>query len=164
MKKTWRFAVVFCLFSGSFSSFAAGSFGSIVGRWVMYSDLDNKPAGVISVFRTQQQRYFGKVVDIVENKKRSRKDVCKLCKGKLKGKRIIGMTILRNLTRDGADVNSYRGGRILDPSTGDVYRCYVELQPGGKKLKVRGYIGISLLGRTQYWYREVKKPKVKKRT
>jgi uncharacterized protein (DUF2147 family) len=52
--------------------------------------------------------------------------------------------------RDGA----YGGGGILDPDTGSVYRCKFHLAKDGTVLVVRGYIGISLLGRSQTWQRQ----------
>jgi uncharacterized protein (DUF2147 family) len=54
------------------------------------------------------------------------------------------------LKRSGSE---WSGGRIIDPVTGNEYDCSVALLDGGKRLKVRGYLGISLIGRTQYWYR-----------
>lgn len=76
--------------------------------------------------------------------------LCDKCKGELKDKPIIGMTILWGLKRDG-DV--WSGGEILDPKKGKTYRCKMTLIDGGSKLDVRGYIGISLIGRTQTWHR-----------
>jgi uncharacterized protein (DUF2147 family) len=59
--------------------------------------------------------------------------------------------IIRNVTlRDG----EYGGGDILDPDTGSVYRCKFRLDKDGTVLVVRGFIGISLLGRTQTWQRQ----------
>lgn len=43
-----------------------------------------------------------------------------------------------------------------DPETGKIYKCSIALEDGGKKLKVRGFIGISIMGRTQYWLRDTK--------
>jgi uncharacterized protein (DUF2147 family) len=72
------------------------------------------------------------------------------CQGAMKDAPVIGLRILWDLNRDG-DHSS--GGKVLDPGNGKVYRCYVALTDGGDKLKVRGFIGISLLGRTQVWLR-----------
>ena len=52
--------------------------------------------------------------------------------------------------RDG----EYGGGDILDPDTGSVYRCKFHLEHDGTELVVRGFIGISLLGRSQAWHRQ----------
>ena len=61
------------------------------------------------------------------------------------------MTILWGLTKQG---DEYQGGEILDPETGKVYRVKMKIEDEGKKLMVRGFIGFSLLGRTQVWFRE----------
>ena len=59
------------------------------------------------------------------------------------------MNIIKGLKKDGEEYNS---GKVLDPKNGKLYKCYITLE-GNDKLKVRGFIGISLFGRTQYWYR-----------
>jgi len=66
-------------------------------------------------------------------------------------KPIIGMTILWGLKKDG---DSWAGGEILDPHNGKTYRCKMTLSDDGKSLNVRGFIGISLIGRSQIWWRE----------
>ena len=77
--------------------------------------------------------------------------VCSACTDDRKGRSIIGLEIIRGMTsRDG----QYGGGEILDPESGTVYRCKFHLEDGGRKLVVRGYIGIALLGRSQTWLRE----------
>ena len=48
----------------------------------------------------------------------------------------------------------YDGGQILDPDNGKVYSSKVQLTDGGRKFNVRGYIGVSLLGRSQIWLRQ----------
>ena len=59
------------------------------------------------------------------------------------------MIIVEGLTKDGSE---YSGGTILDPKTGKIYKCYITLDEVNK-LKVRGFIGFALIGRTQYWHR-----------
>ena len=61
------------------------------------------------------------------------------------------MTILWGLKKDG---EQYAGGEILDPKNGSIYRAKMKLLDGGKKLEVRGFIGVSLFGRSQTWVRE----------
>lgn len=77
--------------------------------------------------------------------------ICRTCPGDRKGKPLVGMTILSGLKKDG---DIYAGGEILDPKNGKTYRCKTEVIEGGKKLNVRGFIGVSLIGRTQTWLRE----------
>jgi uncharacterized protein (DUF2147 family) len=64
---------------------------------------------------------------------------------------VVGLRILWDMKKDG---DGWSGGMILDPETGKTYRCLLSLADGGMKLKVRGYLGLSVLGRTQYWHRE----------
>lgn len=77
---------------------------------------------------------------------------CDLCPGDRKDQLIEGLEFVRGVTRvEGKDV--WEGGTILDPDNGKVYKVKITPIEGGKKLEVRGYIGISLLGRTQTWIR-----------
>ena len=76
---------------------------------------------------------------------------CDLCEGERKGQPVLGMVFLWGLTRQGEE---FKGGFILDPDNGKVYKAKVRVDEGGKKLLVRGFIGISLIGRTQTWVRE----------
>ena len=92
-------------------------------------------------------KVFGKVKAIMNPEKQD--VVCDNCEGADKDKPVIGLVIIRELEKDGSE---YNDGKILDPETGKLYKCYIELQDDGR-LKVRGYIGFSLLGRTQYWER-----------
>jgi uncharacterized protein (DUF2147 family) len=61
------------------------------------------------------------------------------------------MVILRGLEPHG---DEYRDGDILDPKNGSVYRCKLRLEDQGRRLSVRGFVGFSLLGRSQTWIRE----------
>lgn len=69
-----------------------------------------------------------------------------------KNQPVVGMVILTGMRKNGSE---YNGGEILDPDTGWVYRCKMRLVEGGKKLILRGYLGFSLLGRSQTWIREL---------
>lgn len=64
---------------------------------------------------------------------------------------MIGMTILWGIMKQGEE---YQNGEVLDPENGKIYRAKMKLEDGGNALHVRGFIGISLLGRTQIWVRE----------
>jgi uncharacterized protein (DUF2147 family) len=77
--------------------------------------------------------------------------VCDQCGDDRKGKPIEGMTILEGLKRSD---DGWEGGEILDPNKGKVYRARAKLVDGGSRLEVRGFVGVSLFGRTQTWIRE----------
>lgn len=78
-------------------------------------------------------------------------NLCRACTGDRKDKPILGMKILWGLKHDDG---VWEDGEILDPKNGKTYRCKMKVVDGGAKLDVRGFIGISLIGRTQTWVRE----------
>ncbi|GAB5399945.1 MAG: DUF2147 domain-containing protein [Aureisphaera sp.] len=119
---------------------------SVIGKWKTVDDVSGEAKSVLEIYE-EDGKVYGKVVEII---KKDRQDaVCDQCKGEDKDQPIMGMTIIRGLEKDG---DEYNGGRILDPENGKLYKCYITLEDTDT-LKVRGYIGFSLLGRTQYWYR-----------
>lgn len=92
----------------------------------------------------------GKIVQLFRQPDEVADPVCTECAAPQNTQKIVGMKIIADLTFDGT---TWSGGTILDPGSGTSYSAFIEELDGGKKLKVRGYMGFSLLGRTQYWYR-----------
>lgn len=121
---------------------------SPVGRWKTIDDSTGKTKSIVELWE-KDGKVYGKIVDLINPDKPD--PVCDKCEGDQKNVKIIGMTILNGLKKDGKE---WSGGKITDPENGKSYKCYIEVQDGGKKLKVRGYVGFALLGRTQYWLRE----------
>ena len=76
---------------------------------------------------------------------------CSSCTGTLKGKPMVGLPIVSNLKPVGS--NKYEGGTILDPKSGSTYSLKGQLAADGKKLELRGFKGVAVLGRNQTWYR-----------
>ena len=93
----------------------------------------------------------GKIEKITDPAKQTAK--CDECTDERKGQPILGLTILRNVKKNGNDAELWDGGDILDPGNGKVYRVRLRPIDGGKKLEVRGFVGMPLLGRTQTWIR-----------
>jgi uncharacterized protein (DUF2147 family) len=120
---------------------------SPVGYWTTIDDDGKTPSSIIQIF-PRGKKLYGKIVRLINPREKDPK--CTECDGARKNQRILGMEILRDFERDD---DEWSGGYILDPRNGTEYKCYMELQDGGKRLKVRGYVGIALLGRTQYWQR-----------
>lgn len=122
---------------------------SAVGRWTTIDDETKKPKSVVLIWE-ENGKLFGKIEKLFREPNEEQNPLCDKCEGKLKDQPITGMTILRDLKKDD---DEWTGGTVLDPANGKTYKCKVAVEDGGKKLKVRGYIGLSLLGRTQYWVR-----------
>ncbi len=92
----------------------------------------------------------GKVEKILGDKTDA---TCVECSDERKGQPVMGMTILRGIKPDANEKGTWVGGDILDPNNGKIYKVLLKLVEGGKKLDVRGYIGMPMLGRTQTWHR-----------
>ena len=78
--------------------------------------------------------------------------VCDKCGDDRKDKPIVGMEIMRGVKRSDSE-NTWDGGTILDAAEGKVYKVRLQTADGGKKLEVRGYVGMPMMGRTQTWIR-----------
>ncbi len=118
------------------------------GTWHTISDVTHQPKGIVEI-REVDGQFVGKVVRSLEAG-HDVSPICDRCPGEKKGMPTWGMEILWGLRADG---DAWSGGQILDPDTGKIYKAKMHLEDGGKKLVVRGYIGISLLGRSQTWIR-----------
>jgi uncharacterized protein (DUF2147 family) len=120
---------------------------SPLGLWQTIDDHSGQPRGAVRIF-LDDGRYFGRVErSLVPGEDTA---LCIACRDERKNQPIIGMVILRDIRlQDGA----YGGGDILDPDSGAVYRCSFQLSDDGRQLRVRGYIGFPLLGRSQVWDR-----------
>jgi uncharacterized protein (DUF2147 family) len=118
-----------------------------VGDWRTFDDKTGRERGLVHI-QEQDGTLSGSIVATTDPAEGQH--VCERCKGDLKNKPILGLTIIHGLHQDG---DRWDGGQIVDPETGSVYRCAMRLEDGGRKLVVRGYIGLSLFGRSQYWVR-----------
>lgn len=119
---------------------------TIFGKWHSTNEETGEVDSVIEVYK-KDGKAFAKVVGIKDPARQN--VVCDLCKGENKNKPILGLNILTGLEKDG---DEWSGGKILDPRNGKIYKCYIKLE-NANKLKIRGYIGFSLIGKTAYWTR-----------
>jgi uncharacterized protein (DUF2147 family) len=134
--------ILFFLLSITTASFSQ----SVVGTWKTYDDETGKEKSIVEIYE-ENGKVFGKIIELLEKENKDRK--CTNCSGADKNKSILGMVVIRGLTKDG---HEYSNGKILDPKNGKIYKCTIGLA-SKDKLTVRGYIGISFLGRTQNWLR-----------
>jgi uncharacterized protein (DUF2147 family) len=119
---------------------------TVIGKWKTIDDHTGKPKSIVEIFE-KNQKIYGRVIEIFDPKRRN--SVCQNCEGEDANKPINGLIIIKGLIKDG---DEYNEGKILDPENGKLYNCYITLETPDK-LKVRGFVGISLIGRTQYWIR-----------
>ncbi len=136
------------LFFSLFLFFATASAlaqDSPVGIWKTIDDETGEAKSYVEIYE-ENGKYYGKVVKLLQADPDKK---CEACPGDKKGKPILGMVVLWDL-QPYKDYWSY--GFIMDPNNGKTYKCSVWFEDANT-LKVRGYIGVSALGRTQVWHR-----------
>lgn len=116
----------------------------ILGTW-----LNEEKDGKIEIYKSGN-KYFGKLVwgkNMYEPDGSSRTDI-KNPDTKLRSRKLQDLVILTNFSYDDEE---WEGGKIYDPKSGKTYSCVMKFK--GASLQIRGYIGISMLGRTTIWTR-----------
>lgn len=119
---------------------------SILGKWKTYDDQTGTSKSIVEITE-RNGKIYGKVIKLLNPKMANMR--CKDCPGTDKDKPVVGIEVLKGLSKN---EGKYDRGKILDPSSGKVYKCSIHLE-GKNKLIVRGYIGIAALGRSQTWTR-----------
>src|ERR1700682_723473 len=120
-----------------------------VGLWEQVDENSGKPE---SWFKITERSgvYLGNIVKIFFKPGEDENWVCDKCEGDEKGKPVLGLALIKGMQRKGLE---YENGTIMDPRDGSVYSALMKLSPDGQHLEVRGYLGISFLGRSQIWHR-----------
>ena len=140
MRQTWGVIVLGVMFGAGLAAAAE----SPVGTWKTIDEKSGKPVSEVQLFE-QGGKLNGKITALTEpNDKAGKPKACTACKGDDKDKPIVGLVIVKDLTPDG---DRYKGGTILDPEDGKVYKAELWTEDG--KLKVRGYLGVFY--KTQTW-------------
>lgn len=140
--------IAFVLIALLFSTHALLAQDKILGNW-----LSEEKDGRIEIYKTGD-KYFGKLVwgrELVEaDGKTPRKDRTdtKNSDPALRSRPLLGLVLLTNFKYDDGEWN---GGKIYDPKSGKTYSCTMKLK--GDKLEIRGYVGLSMFGRTTVWTR-----------
>lgn len=123
---------------------------SPVGLWKSIDDVSGQPKSLVRISEANGE-LSGRIEKLFRPANLDQAPRCNLCEGARKDQPIIGMVFMTGLKKSGDD---YSGGEILDPDSGKVYKSKISLADGGKKLNVRGYIGVPMFGRSQVWVRQ----------
>lgn len=118
------------------------SYAQIEGKWKTIDDESGKEKSYVEIFKKADGKYYGKVVQLLIKPEDPN---CSKCKDDRKGKPILGMEVIRGLSKDG---NEFTGGTITNPKDGKSYKT--EVVRDGNNLKVKAIVfGITV--KTQVW-------------
>ncbi|MEB3768376.1 DUF2147 domain-containing protein [Acinetobacter sp. MD2] len=145
--KIYQFLSVIMLSICSSLGFAA----DIQGVWKNVDDKTGAIQGLIQISTQSTGIYTGKIIKITPRLDYTPEETCINCPEPYTKKPILGLEIIHHLKDVGN--NNFENGKILDPLTGKIYTLKAKLSPNGKMLYLRGYLGVSALGRTQVWLR-----------
>ena len=136
-------SILFCfLFIGG--AFAQST-DDILGVWKSIDFDDNIAKAHIEIYK-KNGKYHGKIIKLLQ---RPADTICPSCPGEKKNQLLVGMTIVMDLEFDD---DYWSDGEILDPEDGKTYGCNIYLE-SPDKIRLRGYLGIPAIGKSQYWYR-----------
>lgn len=147
MKKSLYFIP---LLFGSFCNLAVAA--NISGTWINIDDKTGSPKAILEIRETNNATYTAKVVKITPRPGYIPKETCVNCPPPHTNKPILGLDVLTGLKYVGN--NNFSNGKILDPLSGNIYSTKAKLSTNGKRLTLRGYVGVSALGRSQTWIKQ----------
>jgi len=125
-------------------SFVFAQAQKIDGVW-----LNEEKDAKIQIYKAVNGKYYGKIIWLKEPLKNGKPKADENNpKDNLKGQPLINLVILKGFDQDG---EKFSEGTIYDPKNGKTYDCKMTFK--GKTLAIRGYIGVSLFGRTTTWER-----------
>lgn len=124
---------------------------NITGTWRYMDDKTGEAKGIVKIEQQSDGSYAGTALKATPRAGYTPKEFCTNCPAPYTNKPIIGMKVISGLKS--SDEVNYIDGKIIDPVSGKIYRLKGKLSANGKKLFLRGYIGVSAVGRNQTWLR-----------
>ncbi len=141
--------VGFSIACASLTTFAA----SIEGYWKSIEERTGEQLSIVEIRKGNDGRYHGKIVYRYPNSHGIALTNCTKCPAPNTNKPILGLEILSGFREDPDKADAYIDGRVLEPTSGRIYKGKAVVSGEGKRLRMRGYMGVSALGRTVVWLR-----------
>ena len=123
----------------------------IAGTWKNIDDKTGSSKAILEIRQETNGTYTAKIVKVTPRPGYTAKETCVNCPAPYTDKPILGMDVLKGLKPTAG--SNFTQGKIIDPLSGHIYSMKAKLSPNGKRLTLRGYVGVSALGRSQTWIR-----------
>lgn len=133
--------------------FSTAAFANdLSGLWQQIDDKTGSAKAIIEIRKEANNTYTGKIIKVTPRPGYTPRETCNNCPAPYTNQPILGMEILKGL-KHVEGTNNYEKGRVIDPLAGKIYNARIRMNSTGKRLTLRGYIGVSALGRSQTWIR-----------
>ena len=124
---------------------------SPVGYWRTIDDETGEARSIVQIYE-QDGALYGKIVKVLKVSEEAKRNeegqvICTTCEGERHNQPVEGMVFIKGLEKDG---DTYEDGTIFNPEDGKTYKAKMKVNDDGD-LDVRGYVGISLFGKSQTW-------------
>jgi uncharacterized protein (DUF2147 family) len=134
------------------ASFAQAA--DLSGTWRTIDDKTGFSKGLIEIKKDSTGAYNGSIIKVIPRPGYTPKETCQNCPAPYTNKPMVGLTVLSGLQQDPNNDKNFINAKVLDPLSGKIYKGKAKLSSDGRRLTMRGYVGISALGRSQTWIRE----------
>lgn len=124
----------------------------ISGTWKNIDDKTGSSKAILEIRQESNGTYTAKIIKVTPRPGYTPKENCVNCPAPYTNKPILGLDVMKGLKHTNG--TNYTGGKIIDPLSGKIYSCKAKLSSNGKRLTLRGYVGVSALGRSQTWIKE----------
>ena len=122
------------------------------GTWRSIDDKTGSAKAILEIRETAAGIYSAKIIKITPRPSYTPRETCVSCPAPYTNKPILGLDVLTGL-KDAGNHN-FTQGKLIDPLSGNIYNTKAKLSANNKRLTLRGYVGVSALGRSQTWIRQ----------
>ncbi|ONG37755.1 signal peptidase [Alkanindiges hydrocarboniclasticus] len=136
------------------ASMSYASEANIEGVWRTVDDKTGYALAHISIEKQANDTYIGTIIEQFPFPGQPLILLCQKCPKPYTDQPIKNLQVFKGLINDVKQPDNYKHGKIIDPLTGKIYGMKAKLSSNGKKLRIRGYIGTSVIGRSQTWLRK----------
>ncbi|AWL28457.1 signal peptidase [Acinetobacter defluvii] len=137
---------------------------SLAGYWKSVDDRTGEALSIIEIKKMEDGTYGGVIVHRFATPNGATLTHCTKCPEPYKNKPLVGMQILSGFVEDPKKPNNFIHGKVLEAKSGKIFEGKGQLIAEGRRFRLRGFVGVSMLGRTQVWVKvndlktEISKP------
>lgn len=123
----------------------------LIGKWKTVDDRTGYSRADVEIRKKPDGSYEGIIVATRNVPGTEKMGICSNCPGQLKNKPFLGLPFIWDFKQNPHNPREFQNGKVLDPIGGKIYKGKARLSASGKHLTLRGYVGVSVIGRSVTW-------------